>query len=121
MRVFTIWQPMIATDWGRPGNGVLARMFDQRVQQYWDPDHALAGRMQQDARPPQPTQECCMRSGILWDLAAVYPKDAVWNDKMPLAVVFNGPVAEVADAIEAAATERGLQGARQLVSALRLE
>lgn len=105
---------MIATDWGAPGNGVLARLFDPRVQQHWDPNHVVARRMQQDARPPQPTQECCTRSGILWDLAAVYPKDAVWTDRMPTAVLFNGPVVDVAEAIEAAVNERGLQVAGQL-------
>lgn len=116
MRVYAVWQPMIATDWGPPSSGTLARMFDRRVQQYWDRNHALAKRMQQDVRPPQPTQECCVRSGILWDLAAVYPKDAMWNEKMPTAVLFNGPVVDVADAIEAAVTERPL-GANKLVLA----
>jgi hypothetical protein len=121
MRVFTVWQPMIATDWMAPSGGVLARMADKRVQQYWDRKHVLARRMQQDARPPQPQQECCVRSGILWDLAAVYPKDALWNDKMPTAAVFNGPVVDVVDAIEAAVTGRSLRSARQLVLAAGLE
>jgi hypothetical protein len=108
---------MIATDWAAPSSGVLARMPDRRVQQYWDPDHVLAKRMQEDARPPQPVQDCCVRSGILWDLAAVYPKDAVWNDKMPAAIVFNGPVVDVADSIEAAVTQRSFRSARQLMPA----
>jgi hypothetical protein len=113
--VFTVWQPMIATDWAAPSRGVLARMSDSRVQQYWDPEHVLAKRMQQDARPPQPVQECCVRSGILWDLAAVYAKDAVWNDRMPAAVLFNGPVVDVAEAIEAAMAQPRVRRAGQLV------
>ena len=58
--------------------------------------------MAADARPPQPTQECCVRSGNLWDMAAVYPKGVRWEDRMPLATVFDGPVVEMTDAIKAA-------------------
>jgi hypothetical protein len=100
--VFAVWQPMIVTDWAPPGTGVLGRMSDGRVQQYWDPDHALAKRMAADARAPQPPQDCCVKNGILWDLAAVYPRGARWEDRLPAAMVFNGPVADVADAIESA-------------------
>jgi hypothetical protein len=34
------------------------------VQQYWDPNHLLAGQMKKDAREPQPVQDCCSRSDI---------------------------------------------------------
>lgn len=56
--------------------------------------------MKKDARAPQPEQDCCIRSGILWDLAAVYPPGSIWSDRMPAATVFNGPVVDVTDAIE---------------------
>lgn len=91
---------MIATDWGPPGTTVMARLSDARVQQYWDPDHAIARRLAADARPPQPTHECCERKGILWDLAAVYPPGVRWDDRFPPAVVFNGPVVDVAESVE---------------------
>lgn len=81
---------------------VLARAFDRRVSQYWDPENLLAARMAADARAPQPEQECCVRKGVLWDLAAVYPKGATWEERMPTATVFNGPVVDIAEAIEAA-------------------
>ena len=70
---------------------VLRRMADTRVQQYWDPRHALSEQMKKDARPPQPTQDCCERRGHLWDLAAVYPPGATWTDRLPTATLFNGP------------------------------
>jgi len=79
---------------------------DRRVEQYWDPDQLLAKRMAADARPPQPEQECCVRSGIPWDLAAVYPKGMTWDDRMPTATVFNGPVVDVTDALGAAVSQR---------------
>ena len=64
---------MLPTDWSAPASSVLTRLSDRRVQQHWDPNHVLATRMKNDARAPQPVQDCCVRSGILWDLAAVYP------------------------------------------------
>jgi hypothetical protein len=59
-----------------------------------------------DARSPQPGQDCCVRSGILWDLAAVYPKGTSWGDRMPVATVFNGPVVDVMTAIAEALSAR---------------
>ena len=99
-RVFAVWQPILPTDWSAPTSSVLNRLSDKRVQQYWDPSHLLAKRMQEDAKAPQPEQECCVRSGILWDLAALYPKGTSWTDRMPPAVVFNGPVVNVVPEIE---------------------
>jgi hypothetical protein len=93
---------MLPTDWSAPARAVLKRLSDRRVQQYWDPNHVLATQMKNDARAPQPVQDCCVRSGILWDLAAVYPPGATWSDRMPSAVVFNGPVVDVMSEVEAA-------------------
>ena len=93
---------MLPTDWSAPSRSVLGRLSDPRVQQYWDPDHVLATQMAQDSRPPQPEQDCCVRSDILWDLAAVYPPGAAWSERMPPAVVFNGPVVDIVKDIEAA-------------------
>jgi hypothetical protein len=94
--VLAVWEPMLPTDWMSPAGFVLRRMSDRRVRQYWDPDHLIARRMAADARAPQPEPDCCERHGILWDLVAVYPADATWTDKMPPAVLINGPVVDVA-------------------------
>lgn len=102
VRVYAVWLPILPTDLAAPITSVLSRLPDRRVQQYWDPDHLLAKRMAADARPPLPEQECCVRSGIPWDLAAVYPKGMTWDGRMPTATVFNGPVVDVTTAIEAA-------------------
>lgn len=100
--MFAVWQPMLPTDWAAPASSALRRLSDRRVQQYWDPNHLLATQMKKDARAPQPEQDCCIRSGILWDLAAVYPPGSIWSDRMPAATVFNGPVVDVTDAIDGA-------------------
>ena len=102
--MFAVWQPMLPTDWAAPASSALRRLSDGRVQQYWDPHHLLAAQMKRDARAPQLVQDCCLRSGILWDLAAVYPAGSVWSDRMPAATVFNGPVVDVTDAMEDAIT-----------------
>jgi hypothetical protein len=75
-----------------------------------DPDHLIAARMATDARAPQPEPDCCERHGILWDLVAVYPPDATWTDKMPPAVLINGPVVGVAHKI--ANTVKAMRSAR---------
>jgi hypothetical protein len=95
-----VWEPILPTDFTAPTTSVLSRASDRRVQQYWDKDHVLAKQMAADARPPQPEQECCVRSGVLWDLAAVYQPGARWDDRMPTASIFNGPVVDVAELIE---------------------
>jgi hypothetical protein len=93
---------MLTTDLAAPVTFVLRRLADVRVRQYWDPNHFVADQMARDARAPQPVQDCCQRGGHLWDLAAVYPRGALWSDRMPTAVVFNGPVVDVTTAIAAA-------------------
>jgi hypothetical protein len=95
---------MLPTDWAAPASSALERLSDGRVRQYWDPNHLLAAQMKKDARAPQPEQDCCLRSGILWDLAAVYLPGSIWSERMPAATVFNGPVVDVTQAIEDAVT-----------------
>lgn len=102
VRVFAVWEPILVTDWWRPGSGVLARLSDTRVKHIWDSKHLVARQLAKDARPPQPEPDCCTRNEILWDLAAVYPPDAHWTEAMPAAVLFNGAVVNVESEIEAA-------------------
>jgi len=98
--VFVVWEPILSTDWSPPSTFALNLIPDGRARQYWDPDHLVAKKLAADRRAPQPEEECCARSGILWDLIAVYPRGAAWNDRMPVAVVFNGPVVDVKSEIE---------------------
>jgi hypothetical protein len=98
--VFVVWEPILSTDWSAPSTFALHRIRDGRARQYWDPDHTVAKKLAADRRPPQPEEECCEQSGILWDLVAVYPRGATWNDRMPTAVLFNGPVVDVKQDLE---------------------
>jgi len=90
---------MLPTDWFPPTAGVLARISDGRVRQYWDPDHRIAKRVGADAGLSKTKPECCEDDGIPWDVAAVYAPDSMWTDRMPPAVFLNGPVVAVADDI----------------------
>ena len=92
IRVFAVWEPILPTDVSKPMGFVLNRLSDRRVTQFWDEDHVLATWMSQDARPPQPTQRCCIRNGHLWDLVAIYRAGEKWETQMPVATVFAGPV-----------------------------
>ena len=97
-----MWEPILVTDWKKPGSGVAGRITDSRVRQLWDVQHLVAKQLAKDARPPQPEPECCTRDGILWDMVAIYPPDAMWGEKMPPAVLFNGAVVQLEGQIEAA-------------------
>jgi len=100
--VFAVWEPILSTDWQRPDGAALGRISDLRAHQYWDVQQKLAQRMMADARDPQPKQKCCVRDGFLWDLAAVYPAGAKWDDRIPPAVFFNGAVVKVQEELEKA-------------------
>jgi hypothetical protein len=102
VRVFVVWQPILPTDWAPPTAFAMNRISDRRAQQYWDPDHVVAKRLAADRRAPQPAEDCCERSGVLWDLVALYPKGAAWEERIPTATVFNGPVVDVTPEVESA-------------------
>lgn len=89
--VFAVWEPILPTDWSAPSSWALARLSDARVHQFWDKQHSLA-KIMAGSRDKQSKPQCCNRNGNLWDLIAVYPPESVWNDRLPPAVVFDGPI-----------------------------
>ena len=97
IRVFAVWEPILLTDYSSPSAGVLARLSDPRVEQYWDKNHLfaeqLAHRLKSD--PDHPRPRCCDESGIDWDEVAVYRQDVYWDDQLPRAVFLDGPVVHV--------------------------
>jgi hypothetical protein len=97
--VFAVWEPILPTDYSSPGTAVLARLSDPRVEQYWDKNHLFAEKLghkiESDVGQPQP--KCCTRTGIQWDEVAVYPPGAHWDEQLPRAVFFNGPVVRSLD------------------------
>lgn len=94
LKVFVLWQPSLASDWGRPGGGVLSRISDGRASQFWDKNHLFANQLKHDmeADPEHPRPRCCEDRGVLWDLVAVYPRQAYWGKSLPRAAYVDGPV-----------------------------
>jgi len=74
---------------------VQSRISDSRVIQYWDTDHLIAGELQHQLGS-EPS--CCKRDGVLWDLAALYGKEAQWGNSAPLFA--DGPVVDASPNLE---------------------
>ena len=99
--VYSVWQPMLPTDWSKPGANVLRRLSDKRARQFWDPGHAVATVLKKATETGTLKPNCCENDGILWDLAAVYPPGARWEETLPQPVFLDGAVYKVANEIEA--------------------
>ena len=96
LTVFAIWQPILPTDWGKPGSAPLGRLGDPRVRQYWDPDHSVALELGKVGET-----NCCYEHGIPWDSIAVFESGALWGDTLPKPVLFDGIIMDVMAAFEA--------------------
>jgi len=81
---------MLPTDWAKPSGMVQSRISDSRVVQFWDRDHLVAKELRQQLS----TSQICQRNGIIWDAAALYPRDMQWGTSPP--AFFGGAVLDVA-------------------------
>jgi hypothetical protein len=93
VRVLVVWEPILPTDWSRPGGMVQSRVSDSRVVQFWDKDHFVAKELKQQF--PGSRKLCCQRNGVLWDVAALYPPKIKWGAAEP--TYFGGAVLDVTD------------------------
>lgn len=94
VRVLVVWEPMLPTDWSRPSGMVQSRISDPRAVQFWDENHLVAEELKHQLSS---SQICCQRNGVIWDVAAIYPKDMQWGSSAPL--FFGGAVVDVADSV----------------------
>lgn len=104
--VYAVWEPILPTDWMKPGGRVLARLTGSRVRQYWDPGHLVAAALKSAEQAGKLHPDCCNRDGILWDLVAVYAPGVLWEKSLPEPVFLNGPVVDVARELDAILTAR---------------
>ncbi len=84
VRVFVVWEPVLATDFAAPSTAALARIPDVRASQYWDRKRVLSHLLGERNR-----------STVVWDSIAVYAPGTLWQDTLPKPVYSNGPVRDV--------------------------
>ena len=84
VRVFVIWELVLATDFTAPSTAALARIPDLRASQYWDRKRALSHLLGERNR-----------STVVWDYIAVYAPGTVWQDAPPKPVYSDHPVRDV--------------------------
>lgn len=107
MRVLVVWEPILATDWRRPGAITLRRIPDRRARQFWDPHHLVAQQLTRIAKqkPGEPGPECCVRKGFHWDEAILFPPHLRWSEE-PDPVFWNGPVYRITASLDKALSEQ---------------
>lgn len=97
LEVLVVWQPMLPTDWGRPGTASLGRLGDPRVRQFWDADRTVAQALKASFAEREDSLGCCVTDNVWWDLIAVFPPGAVWQERFPEPLLLDGTVEDVAD------------------------
>lgn len=103
---------MLPTDWSKPGANVLRRLSDRRARQFWDPGRVVAGALRKATEAGTLKPNCCENDGIMWDLAAVYPPGARWEETLPQPVFLDGAVYKVADQLEASVVKAAVKAGR---------
>jgi hypothetical protein len=86
---------------------------------FWDADHQAAEALRQSHEGRSQLPNCCYEDGIWWDLMAVYPVGARWDDRLPEPILLEGTVEEAAPAFENLLKSRiGQDGRRRTRGAL---
>jgi hypothetical protein len=108
VKVQVVWEPVLKTDFAAPLNRVLGLLHDPRVAQHWDPERILSADLvravnenpsRYDMEQPFPADF------VVWDVVAVFGKDARWERDLPPPAYYGGPVVE------------SIEGARKAIAA----
>jgi hypothetical protein len=86
LRVFVIWEPVLATDLTAPSTVTLGRIHDSRVSQYWDRNRVLSHAIGEHDR-----------HSVVWDYIAVYRPEQIWADAPPQPEFQGNPVVRFID------------------------
>ena len=82
MRVFIVWEPVLATDWGSPSRSLPGFVADPRARHYWDPDRRLSaefGGVGALDRLAGARSVGFRMKDVIWDIAVVYPPGLIWG------------------------------------------
>jgi hypothetical protein len=89
LRVFVIWEPVLATDWGTPSQALTSNVPDRRAVQFYDRQRRLSamlgGVAHRDALARDRRIGFRMKD-VLWDTVLVYPPGARWGTPADLMV-----------------------------------
>ena len=99
VRVFVVWEPVIATDVAPPTTGTLSRIHDRRAIQFWDHDRALSADIVGSVMAAPDRYGLSSEfdeSAIVWDTVALFPPDARWDRDFPVPTYYGSPVVEAA-------------------------
>ncbi len=84
VRVFVVWEPVLATDWGKPSSGLTANIEDKRAIHFWDPSRRLSasyggpGKIESLAA----TREVAFKmKDVIWDAAFIYSPGVKWGGR----------------------------------------
>ena len=88
-RVFVVWEPVLVTDWRRPGGSQTSYVPDRRAGHFWDIGRRLSavygGSSNLDALAAT-RQKAFRMKNVIWDAALVYPPGARWGQPAKLLV-----------------------------------
>lgn len=89
VRVWVVWEPVLLTDWRRPGESQTSYVPDPRATHFWDFDHRLSalygGPANLDALAATKQKGFRMKD-VIWDTALVYPPGIRWGQPAKLLV-----------------------------------
>lgn len=108
LRVQVVWEPVLKTDIAPPLTGVLGRLRDRRVTQYWDPGRVVSTDLVRSVNenPARYGREESLPPGfIAWDVVAVFARSARWERDLPVPVHYDDPVVHAIDETRKAITE----------------
>ncbi len=89
VRVFVVWEPVLATDWETPSAALTANVPDGRARHYWDHDHRLSAALGGVGRVDTASAQrriAFKMTKVIWDAAFVYPPGVEWGTEARLVV-----------------------------------
>jgi hypothetical protein len=102
VRVLVVWEPVLATDWGKPSPALTMLLADRRAVHFYDRDRRLSAMLGGKDAVGQVARVSAIgfrMKDVIWDMALVYPPGAKWGAAADLAVA---PVVKFRDRLDAA-------------------
>jgi hypothetical protein len=102
LHVFVVWEPVLVTDWTRPGDAQTSYVPDPRAAHFWDYGRRLSAVYGGPAKVDSLAEKLQVgfrMKDVVWDTALVYPPGVKWGQPAKLMVA---PVVKFRDDLAAA-------------------